>query len=171
MRSKIWKWGSRVLWMLAALYILYCLVQLADYLWFQTHVPRGFQDANWSGRWQTEQYNGFSGRLLVRLRDPLPENQDFKAEAMVYYPIYSGWKTGRFVKMDFTGRFTPDAPTSAGQNQNVIPGSGGKLKFEGVVDDQRVEYTALLNKSRTKIVGGYLSSGPYDYGFFVVSYY
>jgi hypothetical protein len=161
------KWFRRLVGLLFALVALYVLVMLIDFVWFRTHVPVGFQKANWSGKWQTEQFYGFSGRLLVRLPDPLPEDQDFPAEALVYYPIYSGWKTGQFVKMDFTGRFSPDAPSSAGRTTNEIPG-GGKLKFKGIVGDQVVEYVALVNRSRTRIVGGYLSRSPDDYGFFLI---
>lgn len=165
------KWGQRLLWVLPGLLAVYCLGKLADFVWFRTQVPIGFQNANWSGGWQTEQYGGFSGRLLVRLPDPLPENRDFKAEALVYYPIYSGWKTGQFVKMDFTGHFSPDAPASTGQSSNRIPGGGGKLKFKGTAGNQVVEYVALIDPSHTRIVGGYLSRAPDDYGFFAIRYY
>jgi hypothetical protein len=105
------------------------------------------------------------------LPDPLPENQDFKAEALVYYPIYCGWKTGQFVKMDFTGHFSPDAPASSGQSTNAIPGGGGKLKFTGTAGNQVVEYVAMIDPSRTRIVGGYLSRTPDDYGFFAIRHY
>jgi len=105
------------------------------------------------------------------LPDPLPEDQDFQAEALVYYPVYSAWKTGQFVKMNFTARFSPDAPASAGQTKNAIPGGGGKLKFKGVAGNQVVEYVALLDPSRTRMFGGYLSHTPNDYGFFVLNNY
>jgi len=169
MSGFIRKWGRRLLWLAASLMAIYFAIRLADWVWFRTRIPVGFQNANWSGKWQTEQWHGFSSRLLVRLPDPLPENQEFKAEALVYYPIYSGWKTGQFVKMDFTGHFSPDAPASAGQSTNLIPG-GGKLKFKGIAGDQVVEYVALVDWSRTQIIGGYLSRSPNDYGFFEISY-
>ena len=109
--------------------------------------------------------------MLVRLPSPLPENEDFKAEALVYYPIYCGWKMGQFVPMDFTGHFSPDAPSSAGQSTKTIPGGGGKLKFKGMAGDQVVEYAALMDASRTHIVGGYLSRRPHDYGLFAIRSY
>jgi hypothetical protein len=170
MRESLRKWGKRLLWLLPAVLIAYGIGKLADFVWFQTQMPIGFQNANWSGRWQTEQYGSLSGRLLVRLPDPLPENQDFKAEALVYYPIYSVWKTGQFVKMDFTGHFSPDAPASAGQSTNSIPSGGGKLKFKATAGNQVVEYVALIDPSRTRILGGYLSHMPGDYGFFTIRY-
>jgi hypothetical protein len=116
-------------------------------------------------------YGFISGRLLVRLPDPLPENEEFKAEALVYYPIYSAWKTGQFTKMDFTAEFTPDGVSSAGQSTNNIPGGGGKMKFKAIAGDQVVEYVALIDETRTQIVGGYLSTAPDDYGFFAIKYY
>ncbi len=165
------RWGKRLLWVLPVLLAIYCIGNLADFVWFRSQVPIGFQNANWSGSWQTEQYGSLSGRLLVRLPDPLPEAQGFRAEALVYYPIYSVWKTGQFVKMDFAGQFSPDAPTSAGQSTNSIPSGGGKLKFQGVAGDQVVEYVAILDPTRTKIVGGYRSRSPSDYGYFTIRYY
>jgi hypothetical protein len=101
----------------------------------------------------------------VRLPDPLPENRDFTAEALVYYPVYSVWKTGQFVRMEFTGHFSPDDPASAGKSKNDIPG-GGKLKFKGVVGSQVVDYAALIGEDRRVVTGGYLSKSPDDYGAF-----
>ncbi len=171
MKEMALKWGRRLLWVIPVLLALYCLVKLTDYVWFRTQIPFGFQNANWSGYWQTEQYGSMAGRILVRLPDPLPKNEDFQAEALVYYPVYCGWKPGQFVKMDFTGHFSPDAPATGGQSTNPIPAGGGKLKFKGVMGNQVVEYVALIDDSQTHIVGGYLSSSPYDYGFFSISHY
>ena len=171
MCAAVWKWCKRGLWGLLALFILYWLVLLTDFIWYHTQVPIGFSNANWSGHWKTEQI-GLSGRLLVKLPEPLPIDEDFQAEALVYYPIYSGWRMGQFVKMDFKGRFTPDNPSSSGQNSNEIPGAGGgMLKFKGVAGNQVVEYAALINPRQTRIVGGYLSKSPDDYGSFSIRYY
>ena len=169
MRERLQKWGKRLLWVLPALLALYVFLKVADFIWFRTQIPVGFVNANWSGKWETQQYWGLSGNLLVRLPDPLPENQDFKAEALVYYPIYSAWKTGQFVKMDFQGLFSPDSPASAGHSTNPIPGGGGKLKFKGTVGNQVVEYVAIMDESRTRIVGGYFSTSPYDSGYFHIT--
>ena len=143
---------------------------LADCIWFRAPVPIGFTNANWSGSWETKQFGALSGRLLVRLPDPIPENEAFQAEALVYYPIYSVWKTGQFVKMDFMGSFDADGVSSTGESTNPIPG-GGNLKFKGIAGDQVVDYTALINDTRTRIAGGYLSRDPYDMGHFFIRYY
>jgi hypothetical protein len=71
--------------------------------------------------------------------------------------------------MDFTGHYSPDAPESRGQSSNVIPGGGGMLKFKGAMGKQVVEYTALIDPSRTRAVGGYLSRLPDDHGLFVLA--
>jgi hypothetical protein len=163
------KWTTRLLWVLPALVAVYVIGKVADLVWFRTQVPIGFANANWSGGWETEQYGRFSGRLLVRLPDPVPENEDFKAEALVYYPIYCAWRTGQFVKMDFQGHFTPDTPVSSSRSTNPLPGGGGKLKFKGSAGGQVVEYTALIDDSRTVVVGSYLSRSPYDYGYFQIT--
>jgi hypothetical protein len=169
-RDSARRWGRRLLWLLPTLLAIYLLVKLADFAWYRTQIPVGFHNANWSGSWETKGYGGLSGRLLVRLPDPLTEDQDFKVEALVYYPIYSVWKTGQFVKMDLSGRYSPGASTSAGQSTNPIP-SGGLLKFKGIAGRQVVEYSALVDESRTRIVGGYLSREPDDYGYFFIRYY
>ena len=161
------RWGRRLLWVFPGLVAGYLMVQAADVFWFRARVPVSFWSANWSGTWETRGYGGLSGRLLVRLPDPLPEDENFRAEALVYYPIYSVWKTGRFVKMDFDGRYTPHSAATAGGSTNPIP-AGGVLKFKGMAGRQVVEYSALVNESRTRIVGGYLSRSPEDYGHFLI---
>jgi hypothetical protein len=169
MRERSRKWGKRLLWVLPAILAFYVFLKVADCIWFRTQMPVGFVNANWSGGWETQEYWGLSGNLIVRLPDPLPENQDFEAEALVYYPIYSAWQTGQFVKMDFQGHFSPDSPASAGRSTNAIPGGGGKLKFKGTAGNQVVEYVAIIDKSRTRIVGGYLSTSPHDVGYFHIT--
>lgn len=164
------RWGRRVLWVFPALLAVFVLLKLADFAWYRSQIPIGFRDANWSGSWQTKGYGGLSGKLLVRLPDPLPEDEGFKAEALVYYPIYSVWKTGQFVKMDFVGRYSPNAPASDGRSANPIP-AGGVLKFKGEAGRQVVEYAALIDETQTRIVGGYLSKAPTDYGQFFIRYY
>jgi hypothetical protein len=172
MRPSAQKMGRRLCLGLAVLVAICGLVKAADYAWFRTQVPIHLTNANWEGTWTTNRY-GLTGRLLVRLPDPLPVKQDFKADALVYYPIYSGWKAAQFVKMDFTGYFAPNSPTTAGQSTNPLPNGGGKLKFKGVVDKDRaesqvVEYSALIDPNHTRIVGAYLSKSPDDYGTFEI---
>jgi hypothetical protein len=174
MRESTRKWGRRLVRFVFVLVVGYWAVKTADLVWFRAFVPITFQHANWVGAWRTNQY-GLSGRLLVRLPDPLPDNKEFKAEALVYYPIYSGWKTGQFVKMSFTGYFSPNASSSSGKStvpSNVpVPNIGGELKFKGFAGDQIVDYVALIDSDRSLIVGGYLSQAPYDYGSFGISSY
>ena len=86
MKEAIRRWVSRLLWVLPAILVIYSLAKLSDYAWYRATVPVGFRDANWSGEWETKRY-GLSGRLLVRMPDPLPVDEDFKVEAMLYYPI------------------------------------------------------------------------------------
>jgi hypothetical protein len=172
MRESARKWGRRLVRFVFVLVVGYWAVKTADFVWFRTRTPATFENANWSGTWQTRQY-GLSGRLLLRLPDPLPNNKEFKAEALVYYPIYSGWKTGRFVKMDFTGYFSPDTSSSSGMSTLPSPArnKGGELKFKGLSGDQIVDYVALINQNHNLIVGGYLSQSPDDYGSFDISSY
>jgi hypothetical protein len=142
-----------------------------DFIWYRSHVPVRFHCANWEGRWVTRQFWGLSGRLLVRLPDPLPAGVHFKAEALVYYPVYSVWRTGQFVRIDFMGHFRPESPTSGGRTTKPIPTGGGMLKFKGVVGNQFVEYAALIDELGTNIVGGYPSRDPDDSGHFWLRHY
>ena len=164
-------------WSTSMLIIAWLLVIGLDLVWFRSTIPITFRDARWSGVCKTHQYMGLTGRLLVRLPTPLPEEGEFKAEALVYYPIYSIWKTGSFVPMDFAGRFSASGALSAGETTNQIPGASnpdgvkgksGTLYFKGTAGNQVVEYSALVNKNQTRIVGGYLSTGPSDYGIFTI---
>lgn len=165
------KWVKRLVWVPAVLFLTPILAGAVDTAWYRAQLPGRFRAANWEGRWQTHDYYGLTGRLAVLLPDPLPEGKAFRAEAMVYYPIYSVWKTGQFVRMNFVGRFDPDSPTSTGETQNRIPaGQGGKLSFKGVAGNQVVDYVAVIDDDRTGIVGGYVSRTPQDHGSFLIRY-
>lgn len=159
--------GWRVVKWFVIVLVLIVMVRIGDYVWFRTQIPLRFANANWSGHWKTQQY-GLSGRLMVLLPDPIPEDQDFEAEALVYYPIFSVWQTGRFVRMQFVGNFSPDTSTSSGATQNEISGSRGKLKFKAVADNQVVDYVAMMDDSGTRIIGSYVSQSPSDIGFFFI---
>ena len=153
----------------AVILALYVIALLADWAWFRARLPIEFAAANWSGRWESRQYWGLSGTIRVRLPDPLPTNEDFKAEAVVYYPVYSYFKTGQFVRMDFSARFSPNSPAAAGRTENAIPTGGGFLKFKAIMGNQVVEYSALVDGSQRSIAGGYLSASPNDLGTFHIS--
>ncbi len=167
-RSTFWLHGLTK-WALILLAFAVVLL-VADYGWYRTQVPLRFTNANWSGTWKTQQY-GLKGRLLVSLPDPLPANEDFLAEALVYYPIYSVWKTGQFVKMEFVGNFSPDSSTSAGISENNIPGPRGKLKFKATAGTQIVDYTAMMDETGRRVIGSYVSQSPDDIGYFFIQNY
>lgn len=146
---------------------------VGDYAWYRTQMPLRFTHANWTGTWKTHYY-GLSGRLVVLMPDPIPENQDFEAEALVYYPVYSVWKSGQFVKMAFVGNFSPEAATSTGEAEILTYGPRGKLKFRATAKDktegptQIVDYVAMMNATGTAIIGSYVSQGPSDIGYFYI---
>src|SRR5690349_3347805 len=81
MKADIRRWGRRCLWVLTVVLALTITVQGVDLLWYRSHVPVRFQNANWEGRWETRRYGGLSGRLLVRLPEPLPKGVDFQADS------------------------------------------------------------------------------------------
>ncbi|HCS53134.1 hypothetical protein [uncultured Rubinisphaera sp.] len=173
-RRKSWRVriGSLTLFLLAIVIV----ARTIDYFWYQSQIPTTFQNTKWRGTWETEKY-GLTGRLLVRLPDPLPENEDFDAEAMVYYPAYSIYRTGSFMKMDFVGNFSPDSAASTGETKSdeitpegldIMPKGGGKLKFRAIAGNQIVEYVALINEDQTRVNGGYISTMPNDYGYFII---
>jgi len=156
-------------WLLILLALI-VILRIGDYVWFRTQIPLRFTSANWTGTWKTQQY-GLSGKLMVHLPDPLPEDQDFNADALVYYPIYSVWKTGQFVKMEFVGNFSPESSTSSGASEHLIPGSRGKLKFKATAGNQIVDYVAMMDESGTRIIGSYVSQSPSDIGYFFIQKY
>jgi hypothetical protein len=145
LRRRVAKWFLILL-------ALIVVVRIGDYAWFRTQIPLRFANANWAGNWTSQQY-GLSGKLMVHIPDPIPENQDFEAEALVYYPIYSVWRTGQFVKMEFIGNFSPETSTSSGASENQLLGSVGKLKFTARAGNQVVDYVAMFDESGARMIG------------------
>ncbi|MGO8751433.1 MAG: hypothetical protein ACLQNE_36260 [Thermoguttaceae bacterium] len=70
MKRVVKKFSRFLIWGLAILLTLYVVVKLADYCWHRAHFHIGFHSAKWTWKWDTEQYLGTMGRLLVRMPDP-----------------------------------------------------------------------------------------------------
>lgn len=167
MKQGLKKAGGVVVQVLGVIVAVYLFAKLTDFAWYRWQIPGGFQDANWTGKWESDVYGYIGGRLLVRLPEPIPENVDFKAEALVYYPIYSLWKTGQFVPMEFTGHLSTASSSSGGHTERPVP---GKLSFKGGVGNQTIDYIAIVDDQRRQIGGSYLSHAPNDHGVFWIKY-
>ena len=64
---------------------------------------------------------------------------------------------------------TSEAPLHEALDLMVHDEGGGMLKFKGIVGNQVVEYAALLDDTRTVIIGSFLSRWPDDYGHFCLN--
>ncbi len=163
------RWLRRMWLLVAAGLALLLLVGIADFVYYRASTPLNFYEANWAGHWKTDHVGLIRGRLLVKLPDPLPENEPFRAQALVYYPIYSVYRTGQFVPMDFEAEYSPDKASSSGAAEGPLHLPGGKLKFKGMAGQQVVDYVAIFGQQQRRIIGSYESQSPYDYGHFVLN--
>jgi hypothetical protein len=63
--------------------LLFWGAHLANDFWYEQSIPRDFQGARWEGEF-TSTKHPTSGRLLVRLPDPIPRDEEFDFEGVLY---------------------------------------------------------------------------------------
>jgi len=155
-------WTKRLLATLAVLLVLTLSLPLVDRAWFGNHVPSGFVDAPWQGDWSSDAYPLVSGRLLVRLPDPIPINEDFTVDAIAYYHIWSPYRTGEMIPMTMAGRYEP-----ANFDTNEEEPGSFSFNFEGIGgrSSQTIDYIASGSPDDL-IFGEYHSQNPHDVGRF-----
>ena len=123
------------------------------------------------GDWKSDRYMLTSGRLVVRLPDPIPKDQEFDVDSLVYYRIWSPYRTGRTMPMKMVGYL---ATNQSGGGSNaaspVVVPQHYTFKFKGGDDPsaQLIDYVATSDTEDTIIVGGYRSRSPHDLGRFAL---
>ena len=101
---------------------------------------------------------------------PAARGRGFQGRGAGLLPRLQRLEDGPVREDGLHGPFPPGSPASGGQTTNAIP-AGGFLKFKGVAGRQEVDYAALLDDSRSIIIGSYLSRWPDDYGHFEIDRY
>lgn len=166
------KWKKRLLVIAVVLLVIYLSLPIVDRIWFALSVPSDFADAQWRGEWNSDEFSLVSGRLVVKLPDPLPKDQEFDVDAVVYYRIWSPYRTGRTVRMKMIGYFASEQLGFGGNADSPVivpPHYRFKFKGGGGPSAQVIDYVAASDVHATMIVGGYRSAGPYDMGRFALA--
>ena len=105
-----------------------------------------------------------SNSVTVQSRSNVPANLETEA-ANLLATTKSHEKLLKFKKSKF---YVMDDEVAIGRefiaHANQL--TTGWIKFVG---NQVVEYAAIVNESRTRIVGAYLSTFPYDFGSFQIT--
>ena len=166
------KWKKRLLVVTTVLLVIYFALPIVDRVWFAFRVPSDFSDAQWHGDWNSDQFSLVSGRLVVNLPNPVPIDQEFDVDALVYYRIWSPYRTGKTVRMKMVGYLASDQSGGGGNADSpVIVPPHYTFKFKGGdgPSAQTIDYIATSDAHPTMIVGGYRSAGPYDMGRFALA--
>jgi hypothetical protein len=166
------KWKKRLLVVAAVLIVIYFALPILDHVWFTFHIPSDFSDARWRGDWNSDYFSPVSGRLLVKMPDPVPKDQEFDIDALVYYRIWSPYRTGGTVRMKMVGYLASGASGGGGNADGPVivpPHYTFKFKASDGPSAQMIDYVATSDAHDTMIVGGYRSAGPYDMGRFALT--
>ena len=151
---------------------VYFGLPLLNRIWFRFACPADFRSAPWAGTWQSESFSLISGRIAAKLPNPIPRDEAFTVEAIVYYDLWCPYRTGSCVPMTLAGYFGSDSSGagSTGQTPVTVP-PRLTLSFKGGSGPsaQTVDYVATSDTQTSVIVGGYRSQGPYDMGRFGLS--
>lgn len=174
-------WASRITKFLGWLLIVYVVVIGINEAWFRFSVGTKVWNSPWTGKFSSTKY-AVSGRLLADLPDPLPRNQKFEFDAVIYYNIWSMSLTGRYARAVFVGYVEEEGRASTGKEtrQIQVPRSFSfKLKESGGSSFARdISYTAHIGRKTVKsflfprphlggdayIAGGYIVGSGEDVG-------
>jgi hypothetical protein len=166
------RWKRRIFIVVASLVAVYFALPIADRLWYAIKTPSKYRDTQWSGDWHSDQFSLVSGRILAHLPDPIPRDEEFDVDALVYYRIWNPYRTGCFVPMKMVGFLPSYSSGGGGGNADapVVVPAHVTFKFKGGgPSEQTIDYVATTDSHTTMFVGGYRSAGPYDMGRFALA--
>jgi len=164
-------WKRLVLIGAVCLLIFFLSFRIVNGLWYRLSVQADLSSANWVGAWESASFPLVSGRIVAKIPDPVPVDQEFTVEAAVYYNLWSPYRTGATKRVKLRGRLAGD--DSAGGDNRSSPLVGPpritfSLKGGAGRSAQIIEYVATTDRQKSTIVGGYRSDGPYDMGQFAL---
>jgi hypothetical protein len=162
------KYATRLAGLISAGIIVYSCVLFLNNIWYEFNIPRDFRDAKWEGEFVSAKHPT-SGKLLARLPDPIPRDQEFEFELVVYYNIWSFFLTGKTARADFVGYLSGKGPVTAGAETrpSVIPRhfsfslKGGTTPFP-----HDIKYTATIDRDDQFVAGSYSAQAAFDVGYF-----
>ena len=135
---------------------------------YQQSVPRDLHNARWEGDFVSSR-QPVSGRMIARLPDPLPRDQKFAFELMVYYNVWSFFLSGKTARADFIGYLSSRSPAVVGAESraSVIPRQFSfELKGGSSGFPEDIVYVAILSEDNQYISGAYSASSGFDVGTF-----
>jgi|GEM_PF-2074206 len=147
------------------------LVSSAVNSWRASKAARSLPGANWSGRWHSTVVPLVAGRLFATLPTPLPKDQPFDVEVVIYYKLWCLYRPGQAVRAKFTGQCRV-GETAGGSNADAAIPVPFRLTIKsvpgvpGMGTRQVIEYVATGDDTSFVIVGGYRSAFPMDFGCF-----
>ncbi len=153
------------------------MVLLANEINFYYQVPQEYRSANFKGHWKSSTVSFIGGKILADLPDPLPLNEEFEVDALIYYNVWSIHKMGKFQPFVLIGQLGDDQTAGSGQQASIdeagfvsnkpLINYNFKAKIQGETK-QIIDYTGVSDKHKHLILGGYQSLHPADMGNFVL---
>lgn len=130
----------------------------------------------WEGEWSSTKYPFISGKMIAMLPNKLPKDTTINVRMEVYYNIWGFYNMGKCKEFTLSGYLDEYGSTNGlsdrtqqDKNSNTIKSSSFSFKAKATNSSgQEIEYTGVVNADRTMIVGGYISSYPYDVGSFII---
>jgi len=155
--------------------LLFGLTLITNEVIYRISIPDEFENANWSGKWNSSEYKLVGGKVLTSIPTPIIENSEFESQTLLYYNIWSLYKPGqsKIVKMNGTfGRENFKGNSELGnKNLNDLePFTSNFFKAKiSVGNGQQIEYSGMKWKENKEIFGDYVSKYPADIGEFELS--
>jgi hypothetical protein len=135
---------------------------------YERTIPRDLQDARWEGEF-TSAKHPTSGRLLFRLPDPIPRDQEFEFEGALYYNVWSGFLRGKMARAEFVGFLGSESGVSAGEETRpTVQPRHFSFRFKGGTTPfpADIRYMAIFDRDDMYVAGSYSAQDGFDVGSF-----
>ena len=96
--------------------VLGLLLMYSNRFIFVNSTPDKYVNSKWTGTWQSERLASIKGNLIINMPDTFPVNKELKVDALIYYDIWSLYKTGSIKEIKLTCFFDNNNSTG-GENK------------------------------------------------------
>src|SRR5262249_23687119 len=96
------------------------LVLRAANAWRGSLGVRALPQGKWSGEWKSDVYPLISGRLFAVFPDPVPRDEDFEVDVVIYYNLWCLYRPGQTIRSRFVGRINADNTGGGGNEEAPI---------------------------------------------------
>ncbi len=170
--SKQRKWAKRAYWSVTLVAFVWLCLLLTNEVFYARVLPASSDSFLWRGGWDSDKHLTLNGRVVVDLPSVLKIDDQFSAEVIAYYNIWSMYRMGTPKAFSVEVALSSDSLANgrSGPLHNVDQDPLGLLiemkSRMYAAKGQEISYTGNYDPQSGYIHGTYQSRSPNDSGTF-----